>query len=180
MTPTALTDWIAPLRRVLAALCLCAAAMQAPAQAADPLSEPTGPVLLTVTGAIAATNADGEARFDRAMLEELGMRRLETANPFEPGIHVFEGPLLRDLLTRVGADGSTLTAKALDGYETDIPMVDPMSYDIVLAMVWNGTQMTVRRKGPIWVVFPIDQNPELNIEEYSSRSIWQLTGLRVW
>jgi hypothetical protein len=166
--------------RAFAVLLWAVLAAAVPAQGfAEPLPQPSGEVLLSVAGAIETTNAEGEARFDRAMLEALGMERLETSNPFEPGVHVFEGPRLSAVLDRVGARGSTVTAKALDGYEIDIPFSDAADYGVLLAMRWNGETMTVRRKGPIWIVYPVDQNPELNIESFSSRSIWQLSRLTV-
>ena len=86
---------------------------------------------------------------------------------------------ISDILDRVGASGETITAKALDGYEIDIPMSDPQNYPVMLATTWNGKIMRTRDKGPIWIVYPIDQFPDLNVEEYSSRSVWQLTRLSV-
>ena len=50
-----------------------------PAIAADALPRPTASVLLTVSGSIANTNAGKEAKFDRAMLEKLGVRTLRTS-----------------------------------------------------------------------------------------------------
>ena len=50
---------------------------------------------------------------------------------------------------------------------------------MLLATTWKGKVMTVRDKGPIWVVYPVDQHAELADEMYSSRSIWQLTKLTV-
>jgi len=150
-----------------------------PGSASDKLEKPTGPVILTVEGKIARTNAGKEARFDRKMLEALGMHTLKTSNPFDTGIHTYEGIRISDLLKKVGADGDTLVAYALDGYAVEIPVADTVKYPAMLAMVSNGKVMTVRNKGPIWVVYPIDKYPELKDEKYSSRSIWQLERLIV-
>ena len=46
-------------------------------------------------------------------------------------------------------------------------------------MVWNGQEMTVRNKGPLWIVYPVDQFDELKKEIYSIRSIWQLARLTI-
>ena len=43
----------------------------------------------------------------------------------------------------------------------------------------NGKAMDVRNKGPIWIIYPIDEFPELKTEEISGRSIWQLDKLLV-
>lgn len=159
-------------------IALSAAFMLPDAKAAT-LPQPTGKVLLTVSGAITQHNTGDEAAFDRAMLQSLGMHKLRTTNPFETGIHEFEGVLLRDVLDKVGATGSKLIAFALDGYAVEIPASDAREYEVLLALVWNGKQMTVRNKGPIWVIYPLDRYDELKDEKYSARSIWQLGRLVV-
>lgn len=167
------------ITRLLAAVAVVIAFQAVPAFAADPLEKPAGPVILTVEGKIAITNTDKEARFDRKMLEALGMHTIKTSNPFDTGKHTYEGILLGDLLKRVGAAGEMLVAYALDGYAVEIPVADTKKYPVMLAMVWNGKEMTVRNKGPIWVIYPIDKYSELKDEKYSSRSIWQLERLIV-
>lgn len=145
----------------------------------EPLAAPTGPVILTIEGSIAVTNVGETAQFDRAQLIALGIHTLTSSNLFEPGIHTFDGVLLSDVLDRVGATGHMLTAKAIDGYEIDLPMADPETYPVILAHTWNGAVMRVRNKGPLWIIYPIDAFPELKVEKYSTRSVWQLTTLRV-
>lgn len=143
------------------------------------MQKPTGPVILTVSGEIGESNAGGDAVFDRDMLKSIGIKSLATTNPFDTGLQRYEGILLSDLLTHVGAKGTTLVAIALDGYTVEIPISDAKTYPVMLAMVWNGKEMTVRNKGPIWVVYPVDQFEKLKEEIYSIRSIWQLTRLIV-
>ena len=155
------------------------AAFMLPEARATTLQKPSGQVLLTVSGAITQYNAGDEAAFDREMLQSLGMHKLRTSNPFETGIHEFEGVLLRDVLSKVGATGSKLTAYALDGYAVEIPVEDAGKYQVLLALVWNGKPMTVRNKGPIWVIYPVDRFDDLKDEKYSARSIWQLGRLVV-
>ncbi len=146
------------------------------ASSAD-MAKPSGKTILTVGGDISETNSGNEAHFDREMLMALGMQTLRTSNPFETGIQVFEGVLLSDVLKRVSAKGTVITAYALDGYAVEIPIKDAMDYPVLLAMSWNGKEMTVRNKGPLWVIYPVDQYDELKDEQYSARSIWQLGRL---
>jgi hypothetical protein len=164
---------------VVAAVVVALAATGIPRNAAADLGQPSGKVILTVSGKISQTNVGDEARFDRAMLEEIGMQTMKTSNPFETGMHTFEGILLNDLLQRVGATGETLVAYALDGYAIEIPVSDATTYPVLLALIWNGREMGVRNKGPIWVIYPIDAFEELKDEEFSSRSIWQLERIVV-
>ncbi|MEK9968415.1 MAG: oxidoreductase, partial [Ferrovibrio sp.] len=57
---------------------------------------PTGEILLTVTGAIGRGNAQDangrlEARFDRAMLEQIGSSEVATGTPWHAGVVRCEG-----------------------------------------------------------------------------------------
>lgn len=83
------------------------------------------------------------------------------------------------LLDLVGAEGETVQARALDGYNVDIPMADLRNYPVILAMKMDGKVMRVRSKGPLWIIYPVDQYEELQAESFSGRSIWQLTTLSV-
>ncbi len=143
------------------------------------ISKPDGALLLIVSGNIKQTNVGEEAHLDRQMLQSVGMKKLTTSNQFEPGIHNYEGILLKDLLAYLGASGSTLIATALDGYSVEFPVEEVQKYPVILAMYRNGKQMTVRDRGPIWIIYPLDQFEELKDEKYSSRSIWQLNRLVV-
>lgn len=150
------------------------------AATANTLPSPTDKPILILGGAIDHTNAADEAHLDRPMLEALGLKTVKTTNPFETGVQEFTGVLLHDVLRLVGGDDKTMIiATALDGYTVEIPVTDAITYDVLLAMMWNGERMTVRRRGPIWVIYPIDQHPELRNEIYSNRTIWQLKRLTV-
>ncbi len=153
-----------------------ASAQTAPAQT---LPSPTGPVLLTVTGEIAVTNRDGAAEFDRAMLEALGLRELTTTTIWTEGIQVFSGVPLKALTDFLGVEGGTLRAIAINDYVTSIPYSDAAEDLALLAMDRNGAPMSVRAKGPIWVVYPFDTDPRFQSETYHARSIWQMRSIEV-
>ncbi len=43
----------------------------------------------------------------------------------------------------------------------------------------NGETMPVRRKGPLWIVYPYDSDEAYRSEAIYSRSIWQLDRIEV-
>ncbi len=147
------------------------------AGAEDGLGAPSGPVILTVSGNIATTNVDGQARFDRAMLQALQPAMVQTATPWTDGHPIFAGILMRDILSAVGAKGESLTAIALDEYRYTIPLTDFERYPVLLAMEMNGEPMSSRDKGPMWIVYPRDDFPELDNEETDYRMVWQVREL---
>ena len=160
---------------VLLLCCLLAASIAA----ADGLPQPQGPAILTVTGSVERTNSGEGAVFDREMLADLGMESLETTTAWDEGTVLFEGVLLRRLLDAVGAKGDTIHATALNAYHVDIPFDDVKAYDVILAMKMNGAALSLRDKGPLWIVYPLTDHPELDTPEFNSRWIWQLQSLEI-
>lgn len=148
------------------------------ASAAEPLPRPQGPVLLTISGNIAQTNAPGQAQFDRAMLEALGNASYTTSSEVSLKPMKFEGVPLRAVLDRVEAKGKTMMATALNDYQVSIPMED-LQFEPILAMKVDGRVITPRDKGPLWIVYPRDQQPVLKDVRYDSRWVWQLNKLHV-
>jgi hypothetical protein len=49
----------------------------------------------------------------------------------------------------------------------------------MIAFRMNGAPMSVRDKGPLWIVYPYDSDPRFQTEIIYSRSIWQLDRLEV-
>ena len=164
---------------LLALMSLAGAALAGPAHASNRLPKPGKPVLLEVTGKITVTNEAASARFDLDMLNALPQHRLETYTDWTKGLQVFEGPLLADVLERVGAYGSTVRAIALNDYEVDIPSADSEDHSIVLALRQNGTPMSVRDKGPIWIIYPNPNPAAATASPHNDKSVWQLRRLDV-
>ena len=148
------------------------------AEASD-LASPTGKTILVVSGDIETTNKDGTAEFDIAMLEALGTQSVETKTPWHSGSVKFEGVSLEKLMAVVGAEGDTVTAVALNEYTTEIPIADFADHGAILALKQDGEYMSVRDKGPLFIVYPFDSKAELQSQTYYSRSAWQLAKLVV-
>ncbi|WP_163852298.1 molybdopterin-dependent oxidoreductase [Pseudooceanicola aestuarii] len=156
-----------PMAAVLA-VCLAA-----PLHAGD-LPTPEGAVLLTVTGAIDRTNAEGAALFDLEMLEEFGGTEITTTTIWTEGEKQFEGVSLHRLIDELGIEAETLKATAINDYAVEIPIEDAVEGGPILAYRMNGDTMSVRDKGPLWIVYPYDSNAAYRSEVIYSRSIWQL------
>jgi hypothetical protein len=147
--------------------------------AAD-LPAPSGEVILTVSGRIAHTNGEGVAAFDRAMLEKLGLSGLKTWTPWTVGEPTFEGVLAKSIMDAVGAQGTSVRASALNDYEVTIPLSDFSNYQVLVAMHQDGQELTKREKGPLWIVYPWTDHPELDDRPTRQKSIWQLVRLHVY
>jgi hypothetical protein len=146
---------------------------------AGPLASPEGAPILVVSGNIANTNDGAVARFDREMLEAMGMVKVTTLTPWYDSPSEFEGVSMRALMELVGAEGTEVLATALNDYQSAIPMADFDRYIVVLALKRDGTPMPIRDKGPLFIVYPFDSDPRLQTEQYYGRAVWQLKELNV-
>ncbi|WP_179951264.1 molybdopterin-dependent oxidoreductase [Billgrantia lactosivorans] len=146
---------------------------------ADPLPPPQGEVLLRVTGAIEHPNVGDELQLDRELLMSLPQREIETSTPWTEGIGRFEGPLLRALLEAAGTQGDHVRIQALNEYETEVPITDFHDYDVILALQRDGEPIAVRDLGPMFVLYPFDDHPELHNETIRHRSVWHVGSIHV-
>jgi hypothetical protein len=39
--------------------------------------------------------------------------------------------------------------------------------------------MSVRENGPLWIIYPMSDHPELQAPIYNSRLVWQLTAIAI-
>lgn len=167
-------------RRCFASGLIIAAAPAMPraAQAAG-LPQPTGKPILTVFGDISVHNRGDKAVFDRAMLEALGVSSFRTRTPWYDGPVQFQGVLMDKLMQAVGASGRMVVVTALNDYTTQVPIADFARYGVLLALKRNGTYMPISDKGPLFIVYPYDSDPQLQRQTYYSRSAWQVAEMQV-
>lgn len=70
-------------------------------------------------------------------------------------------------------------ASAVNDYTIEFPVEDALKDGPIIAFLRNGEEMSVRDKGPLWIIYPYDQDPAYRTEVVYSRSIWQLDRIAV-
>ena len=143
------------------------------------LDAPAGPVVLTVSGRLRDGQRGSPVQFDMAMLERLPQVGYSTRTPWYAQPRKFSGPLLREVLSSVGLHGNQLRLVALNDYRVDMPMDDVLQFEVLLARLMDDKPMAVRDKGPLFVIYPFDQNIALRNAVYYSRCAWQLRAIEV-
>ena len=151
-------------------------ACQPSINAAD-LPAPTGRVLLTISGNISHHNVDDTAQFDQNMLDQFTPTTFKTSTPWTDGVIEFTGVRVSDILEYVGAKSSDFRANALDKYWNDIMDIDFDKIPAIIAYKKNGKRLRVRELGPLWLIFPFDEYPEISDEKHKTASVWQLIGI---
>ena len=114
------------------------------------------------------------------------------AAPFghEVGGHLAQGGAQvfgREYLDRIGVDHRVAGVPEqpdrglvqINDYAVEIPSDDWVEGGPIVAYLNNDEPMSVREKGPLWVVYPYDSDAAYQTEVTYSRSIWQLDRIIV-
>lgn len=140
---------------------------------------PKAPPILEVRGSASRVDAEGPAQFDMEMLKALPAAKLETTTAVTDGVRRFKGFLMRDLLAHVGAQGTSVTARALNDYAIEIAIEEFDRFDVLVAYEMDGEPLLPSDKGPLWIVYPRDQHAELQDIRFDYRWVWQLRWLEI-
>lgn len=151
------------------ALALSGLAREGQAQDAAPLLRVLGP-------------SGEEKALSEADIAALPWVEIETHTRWTDGVKHFRGPRLRDVLALTGldhrdAEGGFLAMVALNDFRINVPMTDVRDFDPILAREMDGEIMRVRDYGPLWLVYPRDDYPELQDALFDERWIWQLSEI---
>ena len=120
------------------------------------------------------------AAFSLEELLAMPQTTVVTKNDYVDAATRFQGPLLSSILELLEIDRSeTLKMVALNDFASEVPASDAYDFTVILAVLRDGERMSVRDKGPIWVIYPMDDNPELQDEAYNGRLVWQLKEISV-
>jgi hypothetical protein len=136
-------------------------------------------VALTVTGNIKETNQQGTLQLSITHLKALPQQTINTKTRWTEGFIEFKGPLIRDVIALAKGTGRSIKAIASNEYLIEIPFADVETYNVILALEQDGKALTMRTKGPIWVIYPWSDHKVLDDGKYYARSIWQLKGLDI-
>ncbi len=141
--------------------------------ALDALPSGDGPAVLTI-------RANGaEHVLDAAALRALPAETIETETIWTEGKQTFTGVRMTEILDRLGITDGTLTLVAVNDYRISIDVDDFTPDGALLAYDRNGAPMTLRDKGPVWMVYPYDADPRFRTEITYANSIWQLDRIEI-
>jgi hypothetical protein len=145
------------------------------------LSQPAkGKVLLSIRGDIQVHNHNADTlELDRDTLQRLPRTSFTTHTPWTVGASTFAGVTVRDLLAAIGAGSQRFKAIAIDDYLITVEGVDFDRYPILIAYELDEKPMTLRDLGPLWLMFPFDDHPELSTEINKAFSVWQLREMEI-
>jgi hypothetical protein len=130
--------------------------------------------LLTVTGP-----GGTSVEYSLTALEAMEATTLHTHTPWTDGQQQFTGVRASLLLSRLDEQGKSVRAVALNDYESTMDAQELKDYPVIIAYKRNGEYMSIRDKGPLWIIFPLDDFPRLKSAETDQKMTWQLRRLIV-
>jgi hypothetical protein len=136
-------------------------------------------IILTVSGDVSASPKSEIWELTAEDLRELPVSSFATETIWTSGEQIFVGVSLVALLDHVKAEDGTLVATAINDYSVSIPTSDAVANGPIIAYLRNGKEMSLRDKGPLWIVYPHSDNAAYDSEEFYARSIWQLDRIDV-
>jgi len=178
LTATALAAGVLPITRANAA----------PAAA--------GPVLLTVSGAIANSNRGPldpaldqmmakhhieftkAWTFDAAALSRLPAVTIKPTLEYDARPHTLKGPTLEAVLQAAGVAPDAkvmLGLRAVDGYNVMVSLADARRYRMIVATRIDGHFMALGSLGPQWAVYDADRLPD-----FKDKPLKERFGLCPW
>ncbi len=113
-------------------------------------------------------------QFTLADLQNLPRSGFRTTTIWTEGEQHFEGVWLKDLIDHLGFEDGVVELSALNEYMIEIDTAEIADSEALVAYMRNGELMSVRDKGPLWMVFPYDSDPKFRTETTYAHSIWQL------
>ena len=132
---------------------------------------------------LSGTNSKGEAvtvAMTRPAADEFGLTEIQTKLVSQgEDLHKVKGITVSGLIKRYDLVGVSLAIEALDGYSVDVPRSDIDSYPAVIGLEIDGKPISVRERGPAWLIYPVSGFKELDSPEFEARSVWQIKAIKV-
>jgi hypothetical protein len=115
--------------------------------------------------------------FSLAALDALPQHSFTTATTWTDGVLSFSGPPLAVVLNAAGLPQETVLGTAANEYSANLTF--PPCDDLVpiIATRIEGNLIPRRAKGPLWIVFPYDEDPRFRTPTVYGQSVWQLVSL---
>ena len=111
-------------------------------------------------------------------LRALNTVRLTTTTPWTEGVQEFVGTPMADI---IGAEGDDYQIRltALNDYVATMSSRFVTADYPIIAYERNNMPMSVRDKGPYWLILPFDRDESFMTEIMMSLSVWQLVEIEI-
>lgn len=129
-------------------------------------------------GTLSLTKADGNVvKLSMEKLMDMPATEFYTSTPWTDGVQKFRGVSFKELLAVYDVGSDTVSVSALNDYSVMVPTSVLREDGAILAYHLNDAEMSIREKGPFWVIFPYDTDVRFQTDTYWSYSVWQVKSV---
>ncbi|MCF7353870.1 hypothetical protein [Vibrio sp. CK2-1] len=122
-----------------------------------------------------------QINLSREELETLPQTTFTTSTPWTKGVHTYQGPKLSLITDKFSSSINGIRIYALNGYSYDINTHDLQRYPFILALRQDEKVLSLRNKGPFWLLVPFDQNPKLlSHDKLQNQLVWQIEKIKAF
>lgn len=132
--------------------------------------------VLTVSGLV----DQGKHQFSFADLKAMPNYQVKTETIWTDQEHTYTAISVAQLLAQLEAKGETLRFIALNDYAIEVPVNVLVEHNAFIAFEQDGKPMRIRDKGPLWVLYPFSDQPQINTPFYQAHCAWQLKTIEVF
>ncbi|PML49306.1 hypothetical protein BCT35_13415 [Vibrio lentus] len=119
-------------------------------------------------------------QLSREQLLLLPQKEIKTTLPWVDGELVYSGVTLQTILETMDLPiSSQVTFVALNDYKIAVPKEDFYDYQPIIAIKQNGQFMSVRDKGPYWLIYPLSSTPDIDNTDFHAKMIWQIRDIHL-
>ena len=113
-------------------------------------------------------------------LQTMPSTSFTTGLPWLKAESKFTGVSVSDLFDELGiALPEVMTVRGLNDYSVDVLKSDIEQYHPIIAFLKDGNLMPVRYKGPYWLIYSLNQYPEIDNPAYHSQMVWQIEKIEL-
>lgn len=117
-------------------------------------------------------------QFSLRDLEALPQTERRSMLPDETHVYTWQGVRLSTLLDGFERGAAQrLRIEALNDYSALIPLSDLDAFDPILAYRRDGQIIGIAERGPLFVIYPMLDHPELRTQVYFNRTVWQVSRI---
>lgn len=130
-------------------------------------------------------HSDSDRRFviSHTDLDALPQHSVATVSPYFEVQMRFSGPLLDDVLIHLTGEKperkDPITLTALNDYFVETTLDVLSEADAIIATRKDGIRLSIRDRGPYWLMLPLSDRPELDNEQYHRLLVWQLSRIKI-
>ncbi|WP_052245114.1 hypothetical protein [Halocynthiibacter namhaensis] len=136
-------------------------------------------LLADTTPSLRVQIEDTVINLDLQQLDALPQTEFTTTTIWTDDEVHFSGVTLHDLLEHIEASGTQVKLTAVNDYASTLSIQDVTPHAPLIATRLDGETMSVREKGPFWVIYPFDSGAEYRTEINFTRSVWQLVSMTI-